>query len=105
MDGRVATSRWWLMAALLLGAGVSVALGVYGRVHVPTYTSLPSWGFSSTSTFKAWMGTVVVALAGTPAGNGAVALRTPARRGAGHRRTWPWCIAPPGSWPSPRRCR
>lgn len=68
MDGRVATSRWWLMAALLLGAGVSVALGVYGRVHVPTYTSLPSWGFSSTSTFKAWMGTVVLVLAGTQLG-------------------------------------
>jgi len=55
--------RRWLAGALLLGAGVAVALGVYGRVHVPTYGTLPSFGFSSTATFKAWTGTVVVALA------------------------------------------
>ena len=50
---------------LLLCGGVSVALGVYGRVHAPTYGALPSFGFSSTATFKAWIGTVVLALAAT----------------------------------------
>jgi hypothetical protein len=55
--------RRWLTGALLVGAGVAVALGVYGRVHAPTYGALPSFGFSSTATFKAWTGTVVVALA------------------------------------------
>ena len=34
-----------------------------GRVHEPTYGALPALGFSSTATFKAWTGTVVVALA------------------------------------------
>jgi hypothetical protein len=55
--------RRWLTGALLVGAGVAVALGVYGRVHVPTYAALPAFGFSSTATFKAWTGTVVAALA------------------------------------------
>jgi len=44
-------------------AGVAVALGVFGRVHEPTYGDLPALGFSSTATFKAWTGTLVVALA------------------------------------------
>src|SRR6478736_2093089 len=61
-DGRVedsvAARRGALAIGLLLGAGVSVALGVYGRVHVPTYEGLPSFGFSSTATFKAWLGRV-----------------------------------------------
>lgn len=48
---------------LLLCGGVSVALGVYGRVHATTYGALPSFGFSTTATFKAWTGTVVLALA------------------------------------------
>ncbi len=40
-----------------------MALGVFGRVHEPTYAALPAFGFSSTATFKAWTGTLVVALA------------------------------------------
>ena len=58
----VATRRGRLVVGLLLGAGVSVALGVYGRVHVPSYEALPSFGFSSTDTFKAWLGSVVLVL-------------------------------------------
>lgn len=50
-------------AALLLGAGVAVALGVYGRVHDPVYGSFPTFGFSSTTTFKVWVGSVVLVLA------------------------------------------
>jgi hypothetical protein len=59
----VAARRGPLVVGLLLGAGVSVALGVYGRVHVPSYEGLPSFGFSSTDTFKAWLGSVVLVLA------------------------------------------
>jgi Family of unknown function (DUF6529) len=54
-----------LVAALLLGAGVAVALGVYGRVHQGDYDSLPSMGFSSAGTFKAWTTTLVLLLAVT----------------------------------------
>jgi hypothetical protein len=62
-DQMVAPRRGPLFAALLLGAGVAVALGVFGRVHQATYDALPAFGFSTTATFKAWIGTVVVALA------------------------------------------
>ena len=64
-DQAAAPRRWLLVAGLLCCAGLAVALGVYGRVHTPTYTALPTFGFSSTPTFKAWVGTVVVALAAT----------------------------------------
>ena len=67
MEDSVAARRGALVVGLLLGAGVSVALGVYGRVHVPSYEALPSFGFSSTATFKAWLGSVVVVLAAAQA--------------------------------------
>jgi len=67
VEDSVAARRGALAVGLLLGAGVSVALGVYGRVHVPTYEGLPSFGFSSTATFKAWVGSVVLALASAQA--------------------------------------
>ena len=67
MEESVAARRGALVVGLLLGAGVSVALGVYGRVHVPSYEALPSFGFSSTATFKAWLGSVVVVLAASQA--------------------------------------
>jgi hypothetical protein len=67
VEDSVAARRGALAVGLLLGAGVSVALGVYGRVHVPTYEGLPSFGFSSTATFKAWVGSVVLALAAAQA--------------------------------------
>lgn len=63
MEDSVAARRGALAVGLLLGAGVSVALGVYGQVHVPNYGALPSFGFSSTATFKAWAGSVVLVLA------------------------------------------
>ena len=52
-----------LLGALLLGAAVAIALGVYGRVHTADYSQLSSFGFSSAGTFKAWLGSVVVVLA------------------------------------------
>ena len=49
MSDQVVSRRGALFAALLLGAGVAVALGVYGRVHEPaSYASMPTFGFSST---------------------------------------------------------
>ena len=63
VDVQVAAPRRRLLLAGLLLAGVPVALGVYGRVHVPSYGPLPSFGFSSTATFKAWTGSVVLVLA------------------------------------------
>ena len=67
MEDSAAARRGVLAVGLLLVAGVSVALGVYGRVHVPTYEALPSFGFSSTATFKAWVGSVVLVLAAAQA--------------------------------------
>lgn len=63
MNDEAVSRRGVLFAALLLGAGVAVALGVYGRVHEPTYGSMPTLGFSTTAIFKAWFGTAVVVLA------------------------------------------
>jgi hypothetical protein len=63
VQGAVAARRPVLVGALLLGAGVAVALGVYGRVHTPSYASLPTFGFSSASAFKVWVASVVVVLA------------------------------------------
>ena len=64
MEDHVVRGRGVLIVGLILCAGVAVALGVYGRVHSPTYGTLPTLGFSSTASFKAWFGTVVVVLAG-----------------------------------------
>lgn len=55
--------RTAVFLALLVGAGIAVALGVYGRVHTPDYDVLPSMGFSSTGTFKAWATSLVLLLA------------------------------------------
>jgi phosphatidylglycerophosphate synthase len=63
MSEDVAPRRGPLVTALLLGAGVAVALGVYGRVHEGSYDSLPSLGFSTAGAFKAWATSVVLLLA------------------------------------------
>jgi Family of unknown function (DUF6529) len=52
-----------LVVALLLGALVAVALGVYGRVHDPTGRSLVTLFFSATITLKVWLATAAAALA------------------------------------------
>lgn len=63
MVDQVVPRRGPVLGALLLGAGVAVALGVYGRVHHGSYDVLPSMGFSSAGTFKAWATTVILVLA------------------------------------------
>jgi len=63
MNVEAPARRGPLVAALLLAAGVAVALGVYGRAHVGSYESLPSLGFSTAGTFKAWATTAILLLA------------------------------------------
>jgi hypothetical protein len=63
MAEQVASRRGVMFGALLLGAGVAVALGVYGRVHDPDFGALPSWGFSGPGAFKSWTASVVLVLA------------------------------------------
>ena len=63
MDEQVATRRGPLVAALLVGAGVAVVLGVFGRVHDANSRGLPAFGFSSPLVFKVWFGSAVMLLA------------------------------------------
>ncbi|MEV1147854.1 DUF6529 family protein [Micromonospora sp. NPDC049799] len=46
-----------LLVPLLVGAGVAVALGAYGRTHPPTGIAVNLAGFSSAQTVKVWLGT------------------------------------------------
>jgi hypothetical protein len=52
-----------LIVAALAGAAVAVLLGVYGRHHDPSGQALFTLGFSSTLNMKAWLATIVLALA------------------------------------------
>jgi hypothetical protein len=54
--------RVGLGGVLLVGAGVSVALGVYGRVHHPAAHPLFTLGFSGMLPMKAWLATTAVVL-------------------------------------------
>jgi Family of unknown function (DUF6529) len=51
-----------LLVAAAIGAAVAVALGVYGRVHVPTGGVITTFGFPSLLPMKAWLATVAIAL-------------------------------------------
>lgn len=44
-----------LLVALVIGSGVAVALGVYGRAHTPTGIAVSVSGFSSPQTVKVWL--------------------------------------------------
>lgn len=52
-----------LVTSMLIGALVSVALGVYGRLHEPTGYAVNVAGFSSAGYVKAWLASVAVAFA------------------------------------------
>jgi hypothetical protein len=58
-----ATARYRLLVPLVGGAAVSIALGVYGRVHDPTGHALFTLFFTRTLNLKAWFATVAVVLA------------------------------------------
>ena len=51
-------------AIFLIGAVVAVSLGVYSRAHTPAGRPLFTLGFSGMLQMKAWLTTIVVALAG-----------------------------------------
>src|SRR3954454_19065394 len=59
--GRPASTR--LLTAAALGAGVALALGVYGHVHDPSQKLVFTLFFTSTIAMKVWLGTVAVAFA------------------------------------------
>ena len=52
-----------LVAVLLVGGAVSLAFGVYGKVHDPTHEQPYTWFFSGTIQLKVWFATAAVALA------------------------------------------
>jgi hypothetical protein len=53
----------WLFAPFLIGAAVSVALGVYGNLHEPTGIAVNISGFSSQQTVKVWLASGAAAFA------------------------------------------
>lgn len=59
------TDRSTLLLALaaLAGGAVAVTLGVYAKVHDPTFRPIVDFGFPSVIDMKAWLGTVVFVLA------------------------------------------
>jgi len=48
---------------LAVGAAVAVALGVYGRVHQPTFRPITTLGFPDLVSMKVWLGSVAGLLA------------------------------------------
>src|SRR4051794_37126215 len=59
--GRPASPK--LIIAVLAGAAVALALGVYGHVHDPSQKLVFTLFFSSTIAMKVWLGSVAVAFA------------------------------------------
>lgn len=51
-----------LVAFILVGAAVAVALGVYGRIHEPTGGALTTLGFPSLISMKVTLGTAAMVL-------------------------------------------
>lgn len=51
-----------LFWALLVGAVIAVALGVYGKAHTPSRRGLYTLGFSGPLPMKAWLATAVLVL-------------------------------------------
>ena len=79
-----------LLAVAALGAGVAVALGVYGRVHDPSQELVFTFFFSSTISMKVWLGTAAVAFAVAQVLSalwvyGKLPVRAPAWAGTTHR--------------------
>lgn len=56
-------TRAKLLVFLLIGAAVSVSLGVYGRVHDPTGDALISGFFTGSINLKVWFATIAFACA------------------------------------------
>jgi hypothetical protein len=52
-----------VVIAVVIGALVAVALGVFGKVHEPQFFSVSVAGFSSGTAVKSWLATLAVTLA------------------------------------------
>jgi hypothetical protein len=52
-----------VIVALAIGSAVSIGLGVYGRLHTPTGYAVDIAGFSNGPAAKAFLATIVIALA------------------------------------------
>lgn len=50
-------SKVGLVVASLVGGAVSISLGVYGRVHSPTFEGIYDFGFGAVLPMKAWFTT------------------------------------------------
>lgn len=79
-----------LLLAALIGAGVALALGVYGKVHDPSQQLVFTLFFSSTISMKVWLGTAAAAFAVVQVISamwvyGRLPGRTPAWAGSVHR--------------------
>jgi Family of unknown function (DUF6529) len=59
----VVRPRSGVLLAIGLGVLVSVALGVYGNLHDPTFFAINVGGFSSGAAAKAWLATIAFLLA------------------------------------------
>ncbi|MBH0780140.1 DUF6529 family protein [Nocardia bovistercoris] len=60
---RPGTPALAIVVAVLVGAAVSILLGVYGKTHDPRFFSINVAGFSSPTAVKTWLATVATALA------------------------------------------
>jgi hypothetical protein len=79
-----------LLVAVLAGAAVSVALGVYGGQHQPTFEPITTLGFASMIQMKVWLAVVAGVLAlGQLVGAlwmyGKLGVAAPPWLGTGHR--------------------
>ena len=87
-EPRPASGR--LIAALLLGAAVALALGVYGHVHDPSQKLVFTLFFKSTIAMKVWLATVALGFAVVQVTTalwlyGKLGIATPAWLGNVHR--------------------
>ncbi len=69
--GRRSTNTRRFVLYLLVGAAVSLALGVYGNLHDPTGQALVDLFFSSSISLKVWFASAAFLLALFQAGSGA----------------------------------
>lgn len=74
-----------IIAPLLIGAVISLALGVYGRQHDPTGKTIATFGFSGMINMKVWLASAAAGLALVQV---ATALRLFGRIGSGPASGW-----------------
>ena len=85
MTARATTSPSRVLAAMAIGSTVAVGLGVYGRVHTPTFQPISTLGFPDLISMKVWLGSAAAALAVAQL---VTALRMYGRLGPGRGPSW-----------------